>query len=292
MHLHLFKPSISSGPSPYTLLLFIITLIKSGHCCCAFSNDCIYIPLFPSMEISLQLVLTCKFRTILIRLEMGDYFFPVLRLPSKEGDFMANVSTTLSSAKIQGLFKQPAHSLYLLKTCLGGSSLKSHVITLHVIQQSSLSFANCFYMLSVSLPVWTALSLRLNPWPTWSQSPLGAPRTKVCCAELTGLPGQQPWAGHCRACGVVGELLESWGSWRHRLLGNEGNRCQLDLDWGQELPGLEARLGSPILTKALVPFAGYCRSCCVPGSAVKRNWCHEKTYTYLYNYSLLFFFYF
>lgn len=71
------------------------------------------------MEISLQLVLTCKFRTILIRLEVGDFFFfscPQVTHQSgislTVGDFMANGSTPFASAEIKGLFKQPAHSLY------------------------------------------------------------------------------------------------------------------------------------------------------------------------------------
>lgn len=145
---------------------------------------------------------------------------------------MANVSTTLSSAKIQGLFKQPAHSLYLLKTCLGGSSLKSHVITLHVIQQSSLSFANCFYMLSMSLPVGTALSRGLNPWPTWSQSPLGAPRAKVLCwahgapwAAALGRTRQSPWCGG-RAFGKLGQLeAQTAWKWREQMPAGFGLRA-------------------------------------------------------------------
>lgn len=45
---------------------------------------------------------------------------------------MANGSTPFASAEIKGLFKQPAHSLYLLQTYVGGSRrLKSHVIILH-----------------------------------------------------------------------------------------------------------------------------------------------------------------
>lgn len=100
--------------------------------------DCIYISLFSSMEMSLQLVLTCKFRTILIRLEVGDFFFSCPQVTQQSGisltggDFMANGSTPFASAEIKGLFKQPAHSLYLLQTYVGGSRrLKSHVIILH-----------------------------------------------------------------------------------------------------------------------------------------------------------------
>jgi len=60
------------------------------------------------MEVSLQLVLTCKFRTILARLEVGDFFsYPQVTQQSGislvADDFMTDGSTDLCFSRDSGL---------------------------------------------------------------------------------------------------------------------------------------------------------------------------------------------
>lgn len=100
---------------------------------------------------------------MLIRLEVGNFFFPVLGLPSKAGLPEQRVVSCLVAQPL--LLQHRSRSslsnlliLSLLQTHLGDSRRSECLlITVQVVQWSVLNLDNCFYMLLVKLLMCTDL---------------------------------------------------------------------------------------------------------------------------------------